>query len=62
MLDLDKGFDKDFDIKGYTTKTSFDSAIAKNPSAFNFIEIPVYHKIFELKEKDISKREISSTH
>lgn len=57
-LDMNKGLDEDFEINGYKTRHSFDSAIAKKPSRFNFINVPVYHKIFELKEKGISKGDI----
>lgn len=50
--------DESSDFKGYLNKRSYDSALAKNPSIFNFIDKPIAHKFFELKEKGISKGEI----
>lgn len=57
-FDMSKKLDDDFDFKGYTTRKSFDSAQAKNPSFFDFIDAPVAHKFFEFKEKGITKGEI----
>lgn len=57
-FDMSKKLDDNFEYNGYTNQKSFDSAKAKNPSFFDFINVPVAHKFFELKEKGITKGEI----
>ena len=57
-LDMNKGLEDDFDIGGYKTKKSFDSAVAKNPEKWNYANIVIYHKVLELKEEGITKGEI----
>jgi hypothetical protein len=42
----------------YKTRKAYDSAKAKNPSSLNFIEVPIVHKFYELKEKGVKKKEI----
>lgn len=55
---MNKSLDDDIKVSGYNNKKSFDSAAAKNPSSFDFINIPFAHKYFELKEKGIKKGDI----
>ncbi|SFI91509.1 Protein of unknown function [Kaistella treverensis] len=57
-FDMDKSVDKDTKFLGYTTEKAYDSALVKNPGAFDFIEKPIAHKFFELKEKGIKKGDI----
>ncbi|WP_223606684.1 DUF3667 domain-containing protein [Chryseobacterium sp. OSA05B] len=57
-LQMDNKIDADFSFNGYNTRKSYDSAAAKNPSFLDFIEIPVAHKFFELREKGATKEEI----
>ena len=57
-LDMNKKMDDDADFSGYTTQKSFDSAMAKNPSTFDFIKKPLAHKFFELKENGVKKGDI----
>jgi len=57
-FDMNKSLDDDINVSGYNNKKSFDSAAAKNPSSFDFINIPFAHKYFELKEKGIKKGDI----
>jgi len=57
-FDMNKSLDDDIKVSGYNNKKSFDSAAAKNPSSFDFINIPFAHKYFELKEKGIKKGDI----
>ncbi|WP_333854113.1 DUF3667 domain-containing protein [Epilithonimonas sp.] len=57
-LNLDTRLDKSLNFNGYSTRKSFDSAKAKNPSSWDFINVPFAHKLFELKENGVTKREI----
>lgn len=57
-LDMNKKMDADADFGGYTTRKSYDSAAAKNPRFFDFVNAPVAHKFFELKEKGVKKSDI----
>lgn len=57
-FEMDKKIDAETDFGGYRTRKSFDSAAAKNPSVFHFINIPIAHKFFELKENGVTKSEI----
>jgi hypothetical protein len=57
-LEMDKKIDDDVNYGGYKTRKSYDSAVTKNPSALDFIRIPLAHKFFELKEKGVTKAEI----
>ncbi len=57
-LNLDNRLDKSFTVNGYSTRKSFDSAKAKNPSSWDFINTPFAHKLFELKESGVKKRDI----
>ncbi|PIF47728.1 uncharacterized protein DUF3667 [Chryseobacterium sp. 52] len=57
-LQMDKKIDVDINYGGYNTRKSYDSAAAKNPSVLDFIELPLAHKFFELKEKGVTKAEI----
>jgi hypothetical protein len=57
-LEMNKKIDADVGFGEYKTKKSYDSATAKNPSAFDFIQTPIAHKFFELKEKGVTKKEI----
>lgn len=57
-LDMNTELGKNFNYKGYTNKKSFDSASIKNPSLFHFIDKPIAHKLFELKERGVTKKEI----
>ena len=55
-FDMNKSLDDDF--FGYYNKKSFDSAVAKNPSTYDFIVVPFAHKYFELKEEGVKKSDI----
>ncbi|WP_185156489.1 DUF3667 domain-containing protein [Chryseobacterium sp. Tr-659] len=57
-FEMDKKIDADINFGGYRTRKSYDSATAKNPSVLNFIQTPLAHKFFELKENGITKAEI----
>ena len=57
-LDMNKSMDADSDFNGYTTRKSYDSAKAKNPSSFDFINVPFAHKFFELRDNGVKKSEI----
>lgn len=57
-IDMNRGLGEDFAISGYKNQKSFDSAAAKNPSRWDFINLPVYHKLFELKEQGVKKSDI----
>lgn len=57
-LDMNKSLDDDIKVSGYNNRKSFDSAIAKNPSSSDFINVPFAHKYFELKEKGVKKGDI----
>ncbi len=57
-FDMNTELGKDFKYKGFTNKKAYDSAVLKNPSSFDFIDTPVAHKFFELKEKGVSKKDI----
>ncbi|KFF73397.1 hypothetical protein HX13_20825 [Chryseobacterium sp. P1-3] len=57
-FEMDEKIDKDVLYRGYKTRRAYDSAAAKNPSAFDFIQTPLAHKFFELKEKGVTKAEI----
>lgn len=58
-LDMNKGIDDNFSISGYKTRKSYDSAAAKSSSSLNLILDPLAHKFFELKEKGVTKKELS---
>ncbi|GEN67591.1 DUF3667 domain-containing protein [Chryseobacterium rhizosphaerae] len=58
VLKMNKKIDTDVEYGGYKTRKSYDSAAAKNPSFLDFIQIPLAHKFFELKEKGVTKQEI----
>lgn len=55
--DLNTGLEG-FRYKNYLTKKSYDSAQAKNPVFWDFIDKPIAHKLFELKEKGVKKGDI----
>ncbi|MBV8328205.1 DUF3667 domain-containing protein [Chryseobacterium sp.] len=57
-LDMNKKIDPNAGFGKYKTKKSYDSAATRNPSVFDFIQIPIAHKFFELKEKGVTKEEI----
>ncbi|WP_312825477.1 DUF3667 domain-containing protein [Epilithonimonas sp.] len=57
-FDMSKKLDDDFEFNGYTNRKSYDSGKVKNPSFYDFINVPVAHKFFELKEKGVTKGEI----
>lgn len=57
-LEMNKKIDADTDFGGYKTRKSYDSAAVKNPSFFDFIETPIAHKFFELKENGVAKADI----
>lgn len=57
-FEMDKKIDEDINFGGYGTRKSYDSAKAKNPSTLDFIQNPLAHKFFELKENGVSKAEI----
>ena len=57
-LEMNKKISSDAGYGSYKTRTSYDSAAAKNPSVFDLIQTPVAHKFFELKEKGVTKEEI----
>jgi len=57
-FDMSKKLDDNFKYNGYTSRKSFDSAKAKNPSFYDFINVPIAHKFFELKEQGVAKGEI----
>lgn len=56
--DLNTDLGDDFRYAGYLTKKSYDSAQAKNPGFWNFLNAPIAHKIFELKENGVKKKDI----
>lgn len=57
-FDMSKKLDDNFEVNGYTNRKSFDSAKAKNPKFYDFINVPFAHKLFELKEQGVPKGEI----
>lgn len=57
-LDMNKKMNEDVSFAGYRTKKSYDSAIAKNPSKWDFIQVPFAHKFFKLKENGVKKGDI----
>lgn len=57
-FEMDKKIDDNIGYGAYKTRKSYDSATAKSPSFFDFIQVPIAHKFFELKEKGITKEEI----
>ncbi len=57
-FDMNKSLDDDIKVSGYNNRKSFDSAAAKNPSSFDFINVPFAHKYFELKEQGVKKGDI----
>ncbi|SHK34206.1 DUF3667 domain-containing protein [Epilithonimonas mollis] len=57
-FDMSKGMSEDSEFNGFTNRKSYDSAVAKNPSFFDFINTPFAHKYFELKEQGVKKGEI----
>ena len=59
QLDLDKGLGEDFVYKNFKNRKSYDSAQAKNPSFFDFIDRPIAHQFFALKEKGVKKVDIA---
>ncbi|WP_312303179.1 DUF3667 domain-containing protein [Chryseobacterium sp.] len=56
IMDMDKTIETGSGM--YNTKKSYDSAIAKNPGFFDFIQTPVVHKFYELRDHGITKKEI----
>lgn len=58
-FDMDKTLDNDIKVNGYDNRKSYDSAMAKNPKFFDFINRPFAHKMFELQENAIKKGEIA---
>lgn len=56
ILDMDKTIDAG--DGNYKTKKSYDSAKAQKPGFFDFVERPIVHKFFELKEHGITKKEL----
>ncbi|MET3537365.1 DUF3667 domain-containing protein [Chryseobacterium limigenitum] len=58
-FEMDKKIDADVNFGGYRTRKSYDSSVAKNPSALDFIQTPLAHKFFELKENGVTKAEIT---
>ncbi|REC47095.1 hypothetical protein DRF67_12845 [Chryseobacterium pennipullorum] len=60
-FEMDKKIDHDVQYGGYKTRKSYDSALAKNPSALDFIQKPLAHKFFELKERGVTKAEIAKS-
>lgn len=56
ILDMNKTIDSG--DGNYKTKKTYDSARAKDPRVFDFIEKPIIHKYFELKEHGITKKEL----
>lgn len=56
ILDMDQTIDSG--DGSYKTKKSYDSAKAKKPGFFDFVEKPIVHKFFELKEHGITKKEL----
>jgi hypothetical protein len=59
LLDMDRKVEPVFG-ENYKTKKSYDSAKAKNPGSFDFIEKPIVHKFFEFKEHGVTKKELIS--
>ncbi|CAM3041879.1 DUF3667 domain-containing protein [Chryseobacterium flavum] len=57
-FEMNEKIDENVYYSGYKTRKSYDSAAAKNPSVFDFIQKPLAHKFFELKEKGVTKAEI----
>lgn len=55
-LEMNKGIDENIGYNGYNNRKSYDSAVAKKTSSFDFINVPFAHKYFELKEKGVKKR------
>ncbi|MCS4303816.1 hypothetical protein DRF65_09625 [Chryseobacterium pennae] len=58
ILEMDKKIDSNSGFGNYKTRKSYDSAMAKNPSFLDFIQIPIAHKFFELKDNGVKKEEI----
>lgn len=58
IMDMDRKIDPNWRYGSYNTKKSYDSALAKNPGFFDFLQKPVAHKFFELKEHGITKKEL----
>ncbi|AZI33447.1 DUF3667 domain-containing protein [Kaistella carnis] len=58
QLNLDKGLEEDFPYKNFKTRKAYDSAQAKNPSSWNFLDKAFAYKLFELKEKGAKKGDI----
>ncbi len=56
IMDMDKTIETGSGM--YNTKKSYDSAIAKNPGFFDFIQTPVVHKFYELRDHGITKRRL----
>lgn len=57
-LEMNKKIEDDMPLNSYKTRKSFDSAKAANPSIADYIQVPVAHKFFELKEKGVKKGDI----
>lgn len=57
-FDMDTSLDKNTGFQGHKNRKAYDSALAKNPKFLSFIERPVAHKFFELKEKGAKKGDI----
>lgn len=58
ILDMDRTIDSG--DGNYKSKKSYDSAKAKNPGFLDFVERPIIHKYFELKDHGITKKELLS--
>lgn len=58
IMDMDGKVEPNFGGTNYKTKKSYDSAMAKNPGFFDFLEKPIVHKFFELKEHGVTKKEL----
>ncbi len=57
-LDMDQGISKDVSILGYKNAEEYDKGTANNKSILKLIQDPFAHKLFELKEHGMTKREI----
>lgn len=57
-IDLNKGLPEKTDYKGFKNKKSYDAAKEKDPKFWDFIDTPVAHKFFELKEKGVKQGDI----
>ena len=55
---MDQGISKDVSILGYKNAEEYDKGTANNKSILKLIQDPFAHKLFELKEHGMTKREI----